>query len=134
MEETKETFKILSKQDEIEFKKLATGRKFCKKGESIADICDEEIERYYYENSSNIFVQIFQSSKFRKRKENFMIERRTSSCIRSIAYKIIRNNRDNDFDRNEIIEKVKKVIMDKIENFEKENKIIDINTQVKKEA
>ena len=54
-----EIFQIQSPQDAREFERIAKGRKFCKIGDRIGDICDEELERYYYENSRNIFVRIF---------------------------------------------------------------------------
>lgn len=133
MEETKEVFKILSKQDAIEFKKLGSGRKFCKHGESIADICDEEIERYNYEKSTNIFVKIFKANKFKK--DVFALETRTSSCIRNLSAKCIRESKS--INKQEIVDKVKKIILDKVNEYEeneKEKKVIDINIKEKKEA
>ena len=41
-----EIFQIQSPQDACEFERIAKGRKFCKIGDRIGDICDEELERY----------------------------------------------------------------------------------------
>ena len=132
MQETNEEFYIISKEDEIEFKKLATGRKFCKKGESISDICDEEITRYNYEKSFNILKKFFQHRKYKKKTEKILLEKRSSSCIRAMAYKYIRDEENTN--REQIINKVKSTILEAIEDFKQKNKnnVIDIKT--KKEA
>ena len=54
-----ETLKFTSREDAEEFKSIAKGRKFCKKGERLQDICMQEIERSNYKKSRNIFVKIF---------------------------------------------------------------------------
>lgn len=138
MEKTKETkvknteklsnvIEFISENDAKEFKRIATGRKFCKRGERIIDICNEEIERYKYNNSSNIFVKIFKYHKFQKNK-GCMIENRLSSNIRGIAQCCINNaNVEDEFldiKVEDLVKQVKEIILEKVEKYQKqENKI-----------
>ena len=102
--------------DAEEFKNIAKGRKFCKKGEKIQDICMQEIERNSYENSHNIFVKIFLHSKFKKDKQRLMLEKRTSSVIRTIAKECI-NNSESELSVKELTEQVKKLILESTEKY-----------------
>lgn len=137
MEETKEVFKIISKQDATEFREIANGRKFFKIGESITDICEQEVDRHNYENA-NIFVKIFKAKKYKKNK--YMIENRISSCIRAIAAKYIRESNKEEYNVSELTLEVKQVISKKVEEYEeiekkkKENENNVIDMKIKKEA
>lgn len=116
MKQTKENIlQIKSVQEAEEFKRIAKGRKFCKIGERICDICKEEIERYNYEKCKNIFIKIFKHKKYTKQK--MMIENRTSSIIRAIAADNIRKTENEPIDIDELIESVKKVILNEVEEY-----------------
>ena len=39
--------KIESLEDAKEFERVASGRKFCKKGTRVQDICEEEVEKWH---------------------------------------------------------------------------------------
>src|SRR5574344_1021794 len=109
----KDEFNFLSIEDANEFKRIATGRKFCKKGERIIDICTEEIKRYKYNNSRNIFVKIFKYQKFQKCNVG-IIETRLSSNIRAMTQVCI-NDMDNDCINIEALaNKVKQTILEKV--------------------
>lgn len=107
-----------SSQDVEEFKRIATGRKFCRVGERICDIYDEEIERYNYENCKNIFVKFFKRKKFKQ--EKLMLENRTTSIIRTITAQFIRNVKENEINKEEIISDVKKYILEKVNEYNRE--------------
>jgi len=106
---------ITSLQEAEEFRRIATGRKFCKIGERICDICNEEIERYNYENCRNIFVKFFKRKKFNK--EKFMIENRNSSIIRALASQYIRNLNNENINTEELVLNVKQYILDKVNEY-----------------
>ena len=106
-----------SKADALEFKKMATGRKFCKKGERLVDICDEEIERYNYENYMGFFAKLFKRKKFKQNKDVLMLEQRTTSIIRSLSAKFIRENEE--ISRDELINKVKEFILNQYNEYQK---------------
>lgn len=121
--------KFTSKEDAEEFKKIASGRKFCKKGERIQDICDEELEKYEYKNCCNIFTKIFKYSKFKKQKQKLMLENRVSSVIRTVVIDCINNyenqeieNEKREINREELVLKVKNIILEKIAEYKKEEK------------
>ena len=118
MKKTKDIIKFLSKEDAEEFKQVATGRKFCKQGERLIDICDQELKRYEYQNSHNIFVRIFKDRKYRKNKENFMIENRISSNIRAVVANYV-DNQEEVLDRYELINKVRTDILESVSEYEK---------------
>lgn len=129
--EKEEIIKFISKEDVEEFKNIATGRKFCKIGERIKDICLEEIKRYEYENTKNVIIKLFKHRKFRKNKEKLMIENRTASLIRALAKSILNaetkekqeddtkvQNLENSVINVENLEiKVKEKILEKIDNY-----------------
>ena len=117
--EEKEILEIISKEDALEFRRIATGRKFCKKGEMIIDICLEELKRYEYENSKNPFIKIFKQRKIKKSREKLLIENRECSNIRAIARTCIENQ---ELEIEELITNVKKIILDCVEKYENENK------------
>ena len=118
--------KFTSPEDAEEFRKIASGRKFCKKGERIQDICDEELERYEYENFSGIFTKLFKHRKFKKNKQKLMLENRVSSVIRAIVVDYINNwqekNNEEIINKNELVLKVKNTILEKVAEYQKEKK------------
>lgn len=114
--------KFTSPEDAEEFKQIASGRKFCKKGERIQDICDEELERYEYENLSGFFTKIFMRRKFKQKKKKLMLENRVSSVTRAVAVKSINDLLESDVEtinRNELVTKVKNTILKKVEEYQK---------------
>ena len=111
-----EIIKFISVEDAEEFRKVASGRKFCKKGERIQDICDEEIEKYEYEHNVGFFAKIFKHHKFKKNKEKLMLENRVCSVIRSVVVFYINDNQGK-INRNELISKVKNEILESIEKY-----------------
>lgn len=111
---------FISKEDAKEFEQIAKGRKFCRKGERIVDICDEEIKRYKFEHYSNLFEKIFKRHKYNKKKEKLLLENRVSSIVRAIAINIINNCGDEEINRDEIILKVKKYILNAVEEYNKD--------------
>ena len=76
----------------------------------------QEIERNSYENSHNIFVKIFLHGKFKKDKQRLMLEKRTSSVIRTIAKECI-NNSESELSVKELTEQVKKLILESTEKY-----------------
>ena len=122
MDETKETEenyidKLLTFESKLEaddLGKIAKGRRFCKIGERLTDIYDQEIEKYKYENSKNIFVKIFKSRRFKKKQEKLLIENRPTSTIRGITAYIIKESKEFPT-KEEVIKEVKKVILDKVD-------------------
>ena len=119
MKKTKEIeenkLQFTSIEDAQEFKSIANGRKFCKKGERLQDICLQEIERKNYQNSHNIFVKIFKHGKFKKSTEKLMLEKRTSSVIRAVARECIQNNEEIDI--NNLIIQVKEKILENVDRY-----------------
>jgi hypothetical protein len=109
-----ETLKFTSREDAEEFKSIAKGRKFCKKGERLQDICMQEIERSNYKKSRNIFVKIFKHSKFKS--EKLLLEKRTSSIIRTVAKECI-NNSEEEIDINKLVKQVKEIILENAEKY-----------------
>lgn len=123
MEETNENkevivFEITSKEDAIQFKSIASGRKFCKKGNRLTDICENEIEKYEYKKLG-LFTRIFKHRKFKKKQENLLLEDRISSNIRNIAIKFIN---DGIVNKEELVNKVKETILEKVTQYSTKNK------------
>lgn len=79
----------------------------------------QEIERSNYKKSRNIFVKIFKHSKFKS--EKLLLEKRTSSIIRTVAKECI-NNSEEEIDINKLVKQVKEIIL---ENTEKYLKILN---------
>lgn len=113
----KKILQFTSPEDAEEFKRVANGRKFCKKGERVQDICDEELERYEYENNTGFFAKIFKHHKFKKNKEKLMIESRIPSVVRAIASEYIKSSEETPIKRNELIEKVKSTILEAVNEY-----------------
>lgn len=110
---------FISIEDAEEFKSIAKGRKFCKKGEKIQDICLQEIERNNYQKSHNIFVKIFKHNKFKKNADKLLLEKRTSSVIRAIARECVQNSEEADL--NNLIEQVKEILLENVERYLKKS-------------
>ncbi|MGN1327387.1 MAG: hypothetical protein ACI4VQ_04885 [Clostridia bacterium] len=110
-----------SPQDAEEFKKIASGRKFCKKGERLQDICDEEIEKFEYKKFSGIFTKIFKHHKLKKNREKIMLESRVSNVIRTVAVECINEiyEEKGAINREELVLKVKNTILDKVIEYNK---------------
>ena len=69
----------------------------------------QEIERSNYKKSRNIFVKIFKHSKFKS--EKLLLEKRTSSIIRTVAKECI-NNSEEEIDIYNLVYHVKEIIFD----------------------
>lgn len=110
---------FISIEDAEEFKSIAKGRKFCKKGEKIQDICLQEIERNNYQKSHNIFVKIFKHNKFKKNADKLLLEKRTSSVIRAIARECVQNSEETDL--NNLIKQVKEILLENVERYLKKS-------------
>ena len=87
MKKTEEHGKItnIPEEDLQEIKRIVSGRKFCKIGRRLQDIVNEELARYEYENNAGFFTKIFNHHKFKKKKEQLILE----SCVYSIIRKTI---------------------------------------------
>ena len=142
MKETKEEriLELESRSESIEFRKIANGRRFFKVGERLIDICEQEIERFNYEHAG-FFTRLFNKSKFRNKKEKYMLESRIPSAIRAVAAYILRNDEENDdinLDARELSMKVREYILRVVKEYDKQeresSKVIDIKTKTKKEA
>lgn len=105
---------IISKEDAKEFKALASGRKFCKRGERISDICSEEFERKEYKKLS-LFSRIFRKKKFRK--SELLIESRLPSTVRRVASYILSKEENNNISEKELEEKTKQFILEKVDKY-----------------
>lgn len=105
---------IISKEDAKEFKALASGRKFCKRGERISDICSEEFERKEYKKLS-LFSRIFHKKKFRK--SELLIESRLPSTARRVASYILSKEENNNISEKELEEKTKQFILEKVDKY-----------------
>lgn len=111
---------IESFQEAKEFKRIATGRKFCKQGERMQDICDEELNKYYLENSDNIFIKILNYLDKKSNKKKLLLENRETSIIRAIAFSAIIDDENTNLEA--LIKKVRACILEKVEEYEKSKK------------
>lgn len=111
--------KIVSEKDAQEFKSIASGRKFCKQGERIIDICKQEIEKYEFNNKAGFLAKLFKSHKYRKNKKYLMIECRTTSVIRALAVEYINKCEEENISINkeEMAKNIKEKINQKIEEY-----------------
>lgn len=118
MQDTKEVLEFVSSSDANEFKQMANGRKFCRVGERLSDICSDEIERYDYENSKNIFVKVFKGKKFKNSKNKFLIENRLNSNVRAVAATCVRNVEDEELNEEKVVNNVKEQILNAVNKYE----------------
>ena len=132
MKKTEENiFEIESREESVEFKNIATGRRFFKVGQRVIDICQQEIDRYNYEHAG-FFYRLLNKNKYKN--DRFLIESRVPSIIRSVASFCIRKDEENEeLELNPYkLEKETKTYILSIVKAYKPAKIIDIKT--KKEA
>lgn len=116
--EEKSVEKILkfeSLEDAKEFEYVASGRKFCKRGERIQDICEDELENYICRNSANIILKLYLHHKLKKNKTK--LESRITSVIRALAVELL--NEDDDVSEDELAKKVKETILEQIDKYKK---------------
>ena len=106
---------IISKSDAEEFKALANGRKFCKRGERISDICSEELERTEYKKLG-IFSRIFHKKKF-KDKDLLLLENRLTSNVRTVAKYLLSKEENASISEKELEKQTKKFIIDRVNEY-----------------
>lgn len=125
MKKTKETkqeneiLKITSEKDAQEFKSIASGRKFCKQGERIVDICKEEIERYEFNHTASLLTRLFKGHKYRKNKKYLMLECRTTSIIRALAAEYMNKCEEEEkaIIKEEMVKSIKETINKRVEEY-----------------
>ena len=100
--------KIESLEDAKEFERVASGRKFCKKGTRVQDICEEEVENYICKTRGNLLLRWYLHRKMKKNKEKLLLESRVTSIIRALAVAYIEENDEIDTIE-KLIQKVNKM-------------------------
>lgn len=58
--------KIDQLEDAKEFERVASGRKFCKRGTRVQDICEEEVENYICRTRGNLLLRWYLHRKMKK--------------------------------------------------------------------
>ena len=107
--------KIESLEDAKEFERVASGRKFCKRGTRVQDICEEEVENYICKTRGNLLLRWYLHRKMKKNKEKLLLESRVTSVIRALAVAYIEENDETD---EEIVTKnVKNIILAKTKEY-----------------
>lgn len=110
--------KFESIEDAEAFEYVAKGRKFCKKGERIQDICEDELENCICRNSGNIILKIYLHHKLKKRKGK--LESRITSVIRNLALEILDKEDCENLSEKELAKKVKEIILEEVEKYKKQ--------------
>ncbi|MGN1300389.1 MAG: hypothetical protein ACI4VC_03495 [Clostridia bacterium] len=110
--------KFESIEDAEAFEYVAKGRKFCKKGERIQDICEDELENCICRNSGNIILKIYLHHKLKKRKGK--LESRITSVIRNLALEILDEEDCENLSEKELAKKVKEIILEEVEKYKKQ--------------
>lgn len=110
--------KFESLEDAEKFAEVASGRKFCKKGEKIKDICDDELENYICRNNGNIILKLYLRHKLKKNKEK--LECRVTSIIRALAVKFLNEEFDDDMTEEILTQKVKETIIEEVKKYKKQ--------------
>lgn len=110
--------KFESIEDAEAFEYVAKGRKFCKKGERIQDICEDELENCICRNSGNIILKIYLRHKLKKRKGK--LESRITSVIRNLALEILDKEDCENLSEKELAKKVKEIILEEVEKYKKQ--------------
>lgn len=123
IKEENEILKINSLKEAEEFKSLANGRKFCKRGQRLVDICEEEVSKYEFKRDAGFFARIFKSHKLKKREKYLALECRNSSIVRAFAIDYINKcqTEEKTVELEETIKFVKNEIITRVEEFEKTN-------------
>lgn len=109
-----------SLEDAKKIEEVASGRKFCKKGERLQDICNEELENYICKTSHNIILKIYLRRKLKKDKEKLLLESRVTAIIRGVAIETL--NSEEYFSEEELVKKVKDTILNQIKKYKEELK------------
>ena len=95
--------KIESLEDAKEFERVASGRKFCKKGTRVQDICEEEVENYICKTRGNLLLRWYLHRKMKKNKEKLLLESRVTSVIRALAVAYIEENDEINNERSQAV-------------------------------
>lgn len=111
--------KFESLEDAEKFAEVASGRKFCKRGERIQDICSEEIENYVCKTSGNIILRLFCRHKLKKNRGKLLLESRVTSCIRAVVIQFIDDENDN-LNIEKLTLKVKDAILNQVQKYKKQ--------------
>ena len=107
--------KIESLEDAKEFERVASGRKFCKKGTRVQDICEEEVENYICKTRGNLLLRWYLHRKMKKNKEKLLLESRVTSVIRALAVAYIEEN--DEIDEEIVTKNVKNIILAKTKEY-----------------
>ena len=105
-----------SLEDAEKFAEVAGGRKFCKRGERVQDICSEEIENYVCKTSGNIILKLYLRHKLKKNREKLFLESRITSVIRAVVIQFI-DDEDDNLNEEKLTQKVKNVILDEVKKY-----------------
>ena len=127
MKKTKDVKKEESKLDEIlniesmedaeKFEESASGRMFCKKGERIQDICNDEFENYICRTDKNLLLKWYLHRKKKKCRNKLLLESRITSITRALAIEFL--NTEEEIDNKELTLKVKNYILEKVKEYKK---------------
>ena len=107
--------KFESVEDAKEFERIASGRKFCKRGTRVQDICDEEVENYICRTRGKLLLKWYLNRKMKKNKDKLMLESRTTSVIRALAVAYIEEN--DETDEEIVTQNVKNTILTKAKEY-----------------
>lgn len=118
--------KIESLEDAKEFERIASGRKFCKRGTRVQDICEEEVENYICRTRGNLLLRWYLHRKMKKNKERLLLESRVTSVIRALAVAYIEEN--DEIDEEIVTKNVKNIILAKTKEYMSKQKIRQIGT------
>lgn len=109
-----------SVEDAEKIAEVASGRKFCKKGERLKDICNEEIENYICKTSHNIILKIYLRRKLKKNRDKLLLESRTTAIIRAVVIETLNN--EGTLIEEELEEKVKEIILGEVKKYKQKLK------------
>lgn len=113
-----EILRFESLTDAEKFEEFAKGRMFCKRGEKLQDICEDELENYVCKNSKNFLLKWYLHRKTKKNKGQMLIESRLISVTRAIVVNIL--DKEEIEDREELVKKVRGTILDKAKQYRKQ--------------
>lgn len=112
-----EILKIESMKDAEKFEEIASGRLFCKKGERIQDICNDEFENYICKTDKNLLLKWYLYRKKKKYRDKLLLESRITSVTRALAIEFL--NKEEEIDNKELTIKVKNYILEKVKEYKK---------------
>lgn len=107
-----------SQEDAEKFEELANGRKFCKRGERIQDICEDELENYTCRNNGNIILKLYLHRKLKKNK--LKLECRFTRVIRAVTLNVLNEENEKNITEMELTKKVKETILKQVKKYEKQ--------------